>query len=187
MYFLVFICFLLWDFNLLFLYFLFQCRLIVSQMSNTRCECFHWMTPLFVFCIFTSCWLPFFERFLLYMLFLVTTLCHWHYGYSVVNQMCIHFNRICFSVQMRNDISEEIKKNGRSSDLNILSNLLKNQNEQFMNTKTEISVEDVKKMEWNFCSDDIFILNQIVRMALFQYNLTICCDVLKQFVVETKT
>lgn len=70
-------------------------------MSNTRCESFHWMTPVYVICIALGLWLPSLERFMLYFLFIVTTLSHWHYGASVVNQMCEHFNRICFSVHMR--------------------------------------------------------------------------------------
>ena len=91
-----------------------QCRLIVSQMSNTRCESFHWMTPIYVICIAMGLWLPFLERFMLYFLFIVTTLSHWHYGSSVVNQMCEHFNRICFSVHMRQPITSATS----SSNLN---------------------------------------------------------------------
>ncbi|XP_055849045.1 ethanolaminephosphotransferase 1 [Episyrphus balteatus] len=75
-----------------------SCRLIVSQMSNTRCEAFHWMTPIFIILIAFALWIPFFERFILYVLLIYTTLAHWHYGASVVNQMCEHFNRICFKV-----------------------------------------------------------------------------------------
>ncbi|XP_037959607.1 ethanolaminephosphotransferase 1 [Teleopsis dalmanni] len=78
-----------------------SCRLIVSQMSNTRCECFHWMTPVYVLCIAIGVWLPVLERPMLYFLLIATTATHWHYGASVVNQMCEHFNRICFSVKMR--------------------------------------------------------------------------------------
>ncbi|XP_034471624.1 ethanolaminephosphotransferase 1 [Drosophila innubila] len=78
-----------------------SCRLIVSQMSTSRCEAWHWQTPLYVGTILLSLWLPILERPLLYMLLVVTTLTHWHYGASVVNQMCEHFNRVCFTVHKR--------------------------------------------------------------------------------------
>ncbi|KAH8274071.1 hypothetical protein KR044_009875 [Drosophila immigrans] len=78
-----------------------SCRLIVSQMSVTRCEAWHWQTPMYVVSILLSLWLPILERPLLYMLLIVTTLTHWHYGASVVDQMCEHFNRICFTVHKR--------------------------------------------------------------------------------------
>lgn len=84
-----------------------QCRLIVSQMSVTRSEAWHWQTPMFVISFLLSLWLPLLERPLLYMLLLVTTLSHWHYGASVVNQMCEHFNRVCFTVHKR--VPEERK------------------------------------------------------------------------------
>nr|XP_044248636.1 uncharacterized protein LOC108055080 [Drosophila takahashii] len=85
-----------------------SCRLIVSQMSVTRCEAWHWQTPMFVLSFLVSLWLPLLERPLLYMLLIVTTLSHWQYGASVVNQMCEHFNRICFTVHKR--VPEEKKK-----------------------------------------------------------------------------
>ncbi|XP_064539180.1 ethanolaminephosphotransferase 1 [Drosophila montana] len=78
-----------------------SCRLIVSQMSVTRAEAWHWQTPMFVLSVLVSLWLPVLERPLLYTLLLVTTLSHWHYGASVVNQMCEHFNRVCFTVHKR--------------------------------------------------------------------------------------
>ncbi|TDG44200.1 hypothetical protein AWZ03_009374 [Drosophila navojoa] len=79
----------------------FLCRLIVSQMSVTRCEAWHWQAPMFVMSLLMSLWLPVLERPLLYILLIVTTLTHWHYGASVVNQMCEHFNRVCFTVHKR--------------------------------------------------------------------------------------
>ncbi|KAG4074977.1 hypothetical protein HA402_014556 [Bradysia odoriphaga] len=78
-----------------------SCRLIVAQMSSTRCEAFHWMTPLFCLSVLISLYVPFLERPLLYLLCIFTTLSHWHYGTKVVQQMCLHFNRICFSVKLR--------------------------------------------------------------------------------------
>ncbi|XP_030376746.1 ethanolaminephosphotransferase 1 [Scaptodrosophila lebanonensis] len=78
-----------------------SCRLIVAQMSSTRSEAWHWQTPMFALSLILSLWLPILERPLLYTLLVVTTLTHWHYGASVVNQMCDHFNRICFTVHKR--------------------------------------------------------------------------------------
>ncbi|KAM8714965.1 hypothetical protein ACLKA7_002073 [Drosophila subpalustris] len=70
-------------------------------MSTSRCEAWHWQTPFYVVTILLSLWLPILERPFLYMLLIVTTLTHWHYGASVVNQMCEHFNRVCFTVHKR--------------------------------------------------------------------------------------
>ncbi|CRK99640.1 CLUMA_CG012951, isoform A [Clunio marinus] len=80
-----------------------SCRLIVSQMSNTTSETFHWMTPILAICFVVSLVIPSIERFLLYALLVFTSLAHWHYGTVVVQQMCLHFNRICFGVGERND------------------------------------------------------------------------------------
>lgn len=75
-----------------------SCRLIVSQMSNSTSETFHWMTPILAICFGVSLVIPRLERFLLYALLIFTSLAHWHYGTVVVQQMCVHFNRICFGV-----------------------------------------------------------------------------------------
>ncbi|XP_067620261.1 ethanolaminephosphotransferase 1 isoform X1 [Eurosta solidaginis] len=88
-----------------------SCRLIVAQMSNTRCECFHYMTPIFLIFIGIGLCIPPLERVILYVLFIITTLTHWHYGTNVVNEMCEHFNRICFSVNMRQASAAEAKQN----------------------------------------------------------------------------
>ncbi|KAL5282044.1 EPT1.2 family protein [Megaselia abdita] len=78
-----------------------SCRLIVSQMSNTRCDSYHWMLPVYSATILIALCIPQLERLLLYMLCLATTLSHWHYGTRVVQVMCVHFNRICFSTKPR--------------------------------------------------------------------------------------
>lgn len=70
-------------------------------MSNTRCDVFHYMMPIFLFFVGIGLWIPLLERLMLYVLFILTTLTHWHYGTNVVTEMCEHFNRICFSVKMR--------------------------------------------------------------------------------------
>lgn len=72
-----------------------QCRLIVSQMSNMRCEVYHWMTPIFCISVAIGLWLPIFERPILYILCILTTLTHWHYGTRVVSSFFsfkINFN-----------------------------------------------------------------------------------------------
>lgn len=69
------------------LVFVFQCRLIVAQMSNTRCEAMHWMTPIFGGALVVCLYLPVLERTVLYGLCVVTTLAHWHYGVKVVSPM----------------------------------------------------------------------------------------------------
>lgn len=67
-----------------------QCRLIVAQMSSTRCEGFHWMTPIYVATVIISMYVPFLERPLLYLLLIATSLCHWHYGTRVVSDRNSH-------------------------------------------------------------------------------------------------
>lgn len=84
-----------------------SCRLIVAQMSNTTSETVHWMTPLLAACFTISLVIPGLERFLLYALLIFTSLAHWHYGCLVVQQLCSHFNRICFSVGKRTENPKE--------------------------------------------------------------------------------
>ncbi|XP_055295725.1 ethanolaminephosphotransferase 1 isoform X2 [Sitodiplosis mosellana] len=84
-----------------------SCRLIVAQMSNTRCEAVHWMTPIYVVTLLISLYVPILERPLLYLLCIVTTGAHWHYGTKVVQQMCDHFGRECFTVTQK-----KVQKNG---------------------------------------------------------------------------
>lgn len=80
-----------------------SCRLIVAQMSSTRCEGFHHMIPYLAASFIGSLIFPSIERILLYCMLTYSTLAHWHYGAGVVNEMCLYFNRICFSVKMRSD------------------------------------------------------------------------------------
>uniref|UniRef100_U5EUB6 Putative sn-12-diacylglycerol ethanolamine-and cholinephosphotransferase n=1 Tax=Corethrella appendiculata TaxID=1370023 RepID=U5EUB6_9DIPT len=80
-----------------------SCRLIVSQMSNTRCEAFNWMSGVLLISMLFSFKFPIFERLILYLLVIGSTLAHWHYGTIVVQQMCKHFNRICFKVGKLSD------------------------------------------------------------------------------------
>jgi ethanolaminephosphotransferase len=80
-----------------------SCRLIVAQMSNTQSETFHWMTPILAIGFGVSFLIPSLERFIIYAFLVLSSLAHWHYGAVVVQQMCVHFNRICFGVGKRNE------------------------------------------------------------------------------------
>lgn len=79
------------------------CRLIVSQMSNQRCDAFNWLLwPLTVASV-TSLLLPQYEPSLFYSVTLLTVLAHIHYGTCVVRQMCDHFRISCFHIKQRAD------------------------------------------------------------------------------------
>lgn len=71
-------------------------------MSNTRCEAVHWMTPIFVISLVVSFVLPILERPLIYLLCIVTTLAHWHYGTKVVSWT------ISFSVALHSQLTHEL-------------------------------------------------------------------------------
>lgn len=64
-----------------------QCRLIVSQMSNTRCEILPWiLLPVAVAAIF-SFMLPSIDLESMYLVSVVALLAHVHYGACVVSLM----------------------------------------------------------------------------------------------------
>lgn len=75
-------------------------------MSDTKCETVNWITPYMAIACFTSIYVPRLETFVLYVMLIVSSLTHWHYGTIVVQQMCEHFNRICFGVTMRSKKDE---------------------------------------------------------------------------------
>lgn len=80
-----------------------NCRLIVSQMSNTRCELLNWLLfPLAVGVIVLKV-LPIAEYPVLLLLSLLATYSHIHYGVCVVIQMCDHFKIKCFTIKDRGD------------------------------------------------------------------------------------
>jgi ethanolaminephosphotransferase len=87
-----------------------SCRLIVSQMSNTRCEVYNSQILYLGICFMSSMIFPFFERTLLYLMLIFSTFAHWQYGSVVVQQLCMHFNRICFGVTLSNSV-KDVKKN----------------------------------------------------------------------------
>lgn len=64
-------------------------------MSSTRCEAFHWTTPIFVVSVIISLYIPFLERPLLYLLCIFITGAHWHYGTRVVS---IHLKKNEFNL-----------------------------------------------------------------------------------------
>lgn len=80
-----------------FLCFIFQCRLIVAQMSETRCEAwnlFFWpiivaiLVSIFPYSEFGYSLLPkLYESWILYVLTGAVTLAHIHYGVGLVSQM----------------------------------------------------------------------------------------------------
>ncbi|XP_070495056.1 ethanolaminephosphotransferase 1 isoform X2 [Chironomus tepperi] len=86
-----------------------SCRLIVAQMSDTRTD--GWNSQLWIYlltvliCIFPF---PLFgfpqmtlvvEKYILYILVGILSIQHFHYGYSVVNEMCQHFGIKCFTIK----------------------------------------------------------------------------------------
>ena len=77
------------------------CRLIIAQMSNTRCQIFNWMLLPFSIIILVSILVPSLELFLLYIILLFTVSYHIHYGTCVVRQMCDHFDITCFRIRSK--------------------------------------------------------------------------------------
>uniref|UniRef100_A0A1B6CBA2 Ethanolaminephosphotransferase 1 n=1 Tax=Clastoptera arizonana TaxID=38151 RepID=A0A1B6CBA2_9HEMI len=79
------------------------CRLIVSQMSNNRCDLYNWLLTPALVCAVVSILIPsqHLELLLLYSLWIISTLAHIHYGMNVVRQMCCHFRVDCFRIKNR--------------------------------------------------------------------------------------
>lgn len=62
-----------------------QCRLIVSQMSNTRCEILPWiLLPIAVAAVFSFI-LPSIDLEIMYLVSIVALMAHIHYGTCVVS------------------------------------------------------------------------------------------------------
>ncbi|XP_033174561.1 ethanolaminephosphotransferase 1 [Bombus impatiens] len=79
------------------------CRLIVSQMSNTRCELLSWiLLPVAVAALFSFI-LPSIDLVFTYILAIIALLAHIHYGTCVVRQMCRHFRIHTFHIKDRAD------------------------------------------------------------------------------------
>jgi len=82
------------------------CRLIVAQMSSTRCEGFDWLLfPTTALTLASLILRPghTFEVTAVYVLAILSTLAQIHYGVCVVRQMCRHFHIDCFRIKERND------------------------------------------------------------------------------------
>ncbi|KAF7272694.1 ethanolaminephosphotransferase 1-like [Rhynchophorus ferrugineus] len=82
-----------------------SCRIIVAQMSSTRCDWFNWMLVPTALAILISCATQSaaLEMSLLYGLCVGTSIAHLHYGTCVVRQMCRHFKIDCFSIRKPSD------------------------------------------------------------------------------------
>ncbi|KAJ0171567.1 hypothetical protein K1T71_013117 [Dendrolimus kikuchii] len=79
------------------------CRLIVSQMSNQRCEAYNWLLWPLTAATTISLLMPQYEPILFYSMTMLTVLAHIHYGACVVRQMCDHFRISCFYIKQRTD------------------------------------------------------------------------------------
>lgn len=85
------------------------CRLIVSQMSNTRCDAFNWLLVAQSVIIVLSSFfvnMPHAELGLLYVFGFLALLAHIHYGACVVRQMCKHFKIKVFKIKIKNTKSK---------------------------------------------------------------------------------
>ncbi|XP_059055854.1 ethanolaminephosphotransferase 1-like [Achroia grisella] len=79
------------------------CRLIVSQMSSTRCPATNWLAVPLAATAVLSLYQPRLERASLYGLTGLAVVAHVHYGACVVRQMCDHFRISCFHIKQRSD------------------------------------------------------------------------------------
>ncbi|XP_026464573.1 ethanolaminephosphotransferase 1-like [Ctenocephalides felis] len=81
------------------------CRLIVAQMTDTRCDLWNWLLLPVIIASYICTVNPLSfaqERFVLYAITVLVTVAHIHYGVCVVRQMCEHFKRDCFRVPKKN-------------------------------------------------------------------------------------
>ncbi|KAK0181669.1 hypothetical protein PV327_003934 [Microctonus hyperodae] len=75
------------------------CRLIVSQMSNIRCEILPWILfPVAGAALFSHI-LPQYDLQTMYIVAIVALAAHIHYGTCVVRQMCYHFRINTFRIR----------------------------------------------------------------------------------------
>lgn len=80
-----------------------NCRLIVSQMSNTQCELLNWLLVPLAGCVAMALLLPSLEMATLLVMCAVANVAHIHYGVYVVQQMCEHFHIRCFTIKDRSE------------------------------------------------------------------------------------
>uniref|UniRef100_H2Y793 Selenoprotein I n=1 Tax=Ciona savignyi TaxID=51511 RepID=H2Y793_CIOSA len=83
----------------------FLCRLIVSQMSNTRCQVINAFVVITGACLAATIFFndPTIESHISIALALILTLAHVHYGIVVVNKLADHFGIKVFSIKQRSD------------------------------------------------------------------------------------
>ncbi|XP_022123539.2 ethanolaminephosphotransferase 1 [Pieris rapae] len=79
------------------------CRLIVSQMSNQRCDAINWLLWPLSCSVIASIVFPGYDLPIFYALTLLVIVAHVHYGACVVRQMCDHFRIRCFLIKQRAD------------------------------------------------------------------------------------
>ncbi|XP_045505165.1 ethanolaminephosphotransferase 1-like [Colias croceus] len=79
------------------------CRLIVSQMSNQRCDSTNWLIYPLIISAVTSLIFPRYEPTVFYAVTSFVVAAHVHYGACVVRQMCDHFRISCFHIKQRAD------------------------------------------------------------------------------------
>ncbi|XP_063983253.1 ethanolaminephosphotransferase 1-like isoform X2 [Diachasmimorpha longicaudata] len=76
-----------------------SCRLIVAQMSNTRCELVPWiLLPVGGAAVFSYV-MPQYDLVTMYVVAVASLLAHVHYGTCVVRQMCRHFRIKTFRIR----------------------------------------------------------------------------------------
>ncbi|OQR68028.1 ethanolaminephosphotransferase 1-like [Tropilaelaps mercedesae] len=76
-------------------------RLIINQMTRTRCDLLNALLFPVVFTLFCVFQLRWNEVYCLYALTILVLVSHIHYATCVVRQMCDHFGIDCFSVKKR--------------------------------------------------------------------------------------
>ncbi|CAH2234410.1 jg21213 [Pararge aegeria aegeria] len=79
-----------------------NCRLIVSQMSDTRCEVFNGLLVPYALVLWAVFWYhvtPMTELMLLTALTALASAGHLYYGTKVVQEMCEHFKISCFRIK----------------------------------------------------------------------------------------
>lgn len=75
------------------------CRLIVSQMSSTRCEILPWILLPITLAILLSSILPSIDLGVMYLVSAMALAAHIHFGTCVVRQMCRHFRINTFTIK----------------------------------------------------------------------------------------
>lgn len=102
-----------------------QCRLIICQVSSSRCEIVNTLTSVFSLVALSSLFFPFMgsiELVSIRILALIMTISHIHYAVCVVQQMCDHFRINCLSLKKREvEISREHLLSESQNSLNDLA------------------------------------------------------------------